>query len=253
MKTLENKVALVTGAGRGIGKAIALALAAEGAAVAVNFKDSAVPAKAVAEQIAAEGGTAETFQADVSNFEEASAMVDQVLARFGHIDILVNNAGISRDSLLVNMTEDHVWDVMRANFGSTFNLTRLVAPHLMQQRQGRIINITSPAADRATVEGQSNYSASKAAAAAFTRCSALELARFGVTVNAVAPGFTPTDLVGGLLERYRARLIKRIPVRDFERTEDVAAAVLYLASDAARYVVGEVLNVDGGVGMSMGV
>ena len=253
MKRLENKVALVTGAGRGIGKAIAIALADEGAHVAINYNTSAGPANELAAEIEANGGSASAFQADVSNYSDASILVDQVNARFGRIDILVNNAGISRDSLLVNMTEKECWEVMHANFGSVFNLTQLVATNMMRERRGRIINITSPAADRAPVEGQSNYSASKAATEAFTRCSALELARFGVTVNAVAPGFVPTDLVGGLLQRYRDRIIKRIPVREFEKPEDVGAAVAFLASDQAGYITGEVLHVDGGVGMSMGL
>jgi 3-oxoacyl-[acyl-carrier protein] reductase len=253
VKRLEDKVALVTGAGRGIGKAIALALADEGAQLAVNYNTSATAADAAIAAITAKNGTAESFQADVSNYADASIMVDRVYDRFGRIDILVNNAGISRDSLLVNMTEKECWEVMHANFGSVFNLTQLVAANMMRERRGRIINITSPAANRAPVEGQSNYSASKAAAEAFTRCSALELARFGVTVNAVAPGFVPTDLVGGLLQRYRQRILKRIPMREFERPEDVGAAVAYLASDAAGYITGEVLNVDGGVGMSMGL
>lgn len=253
MKRLENKIALVTGAGRGIGRAIAVALSDEGAQVAVNYNTSAESATVLAAEIESKGGTAVLFQADVSNYDDASILVDQVYARFGRIDILVNNAGISRDNLMVNMTDKECWEVMHANFGSVFNLTRLVAPSMMRERQGRIINITSPTAERAPVEGQSNYAASKAATEAFTRCSALELARFGVTVNAVAPGFVPTDLVGGLLQRYRARIIKRIPVREFERPEDVGAAVAYLATEQARYITGEVLHVDGGVNMSMGL
>ncbi len=253
MKKFQNKVALVTGAGRGIGRAIALSLAAQGALVAVNYCHSARNAEEVAAEIIAADGAALALQADVSRYAEAERLVNTVIEKFGRLDILVNNAGISRDMLLASMAEEDCWDVMRTNYGGVFNLTRLAMTTMMEERQGRIINISSAVAERAPIQGQSNYAASKAAIEAFTRCAALELARFNVTVNAVAPGAVYTEMVGPLLEKHRDRILKRIPARKFEKPEDVAEAVVFLASEEAGYITGEVLHVDGGLNMSMGL
>ncbi len=246
-------MAIVTGAGRGIGRAIAKALAEEGALVAVNYAHSAQAAEELVQEIQAADGVAKAYQTDVSHYAAVEELVATVIKDFGRLDIVVSNAGISRDTLLANMTYDECWDVMRTNFGGVFNLTRVAMTYMMQERRGRIINISSPVAERAPVEGQANYAASKAAIEGFMRCAALELARFGITVNSVAPGFVPTELVGGLLDKHKDRIIRRIPMRKFEKPEEVAQAVLFLASDEASYITGEVIHVDGGVNMSMGL
>jgi 3-oxoacyl-[acyl-carrier protein] reductase len=253
VKKYEGRVAIVTGAGRGIGRAIAMALAAEGAAVVVNYLHSATAAEQVVADIVAQDGIALAVQADVSRPEDANRLVETTLEKFKRLDIVVNNAGISRDRLLAQMSFEDCWDVMTTNFGSVFNMTRAAMSQMMTERQGRIINISSTVVERAPVEGQSNYTASKAAIEAFMRCAALELSRFGVTVNAVSPGFVHTELVDGVVEKHGQRLLKRIPLRSFGTPAEVAAAVVFLASDEARYITGEVIHVDGGMNMSVGI
>lgn len=247
-----GRAALVTGASRGIGRTIALALAGEGAAVAVNYYRSREPAEAVAAEIVADGGRAIVLGADVAEPAQAEGLVKETLDRLGRLDILVNNAGISRDALIAEMTPEACWAVMRTNFGGVFNCTKASIEPMMRERRGVIVNIASIMADRGW-PGQANYAASKGAIVAYSRTAALELARFGIRVNVVAPGLVPTDLVAGLVERRREALAKGMPLRRLATPEDVARAVAFLASDDAAYITGVVLRVDGGVTARLGI
>ena len=250
---LKGRIALVTGASRGIGRAIAVALAAEGAAVAINYRAGEAQAYATAGEIDARGGTALPIQGDVSDYGAASAVVEQTIERLGGLHILVNNAGIARDKLIYNMEPGDWLDVMQVNFGGVFNCTKAAMSHFMGQREGVIVNVSSVMGERGWI-GESNYAASKGAINAFTRCSAVELARFGIRVNAVLPGFAPTDLVGGLTEKDGGKGIKKqIPLRSFARVEEVAQVVTFLAGPDASYMTGSLLTVDGGAGAILGV
>lgn len=252
MKLIE-RTALVTGGSRGIGRAICLALAAEGAAVAVNYRSGESAAREVVKEIEAAGGRAVAVPGDVSQFEDAERMVEATVAELGGLHILVNNAGIARDALIFNMTPEDWLAVMKVNFGGVFNCTKAAMPHFMGQRDGVVVNVSSMMGERGWT-GESNYAASKGAINAFTRCAALELARFGVRVNAVLPGFAPTDLVSELLEKDGGKGIKKqIPMRAFAEVEDVAQAVLFLASPGSGYITGSLLPVDGGVGSQLGL
>ena len=212
---LEGRIALVTGASRGIGRAIAEVLAAEGAAVAVNYRSSKAGADEVVEAIASAGGRAVAVPGDVASYDEAQAMVQQAVDELGGLHILVNNAGVSKDALIFNMEPEDWLDVMRVNFGGVFNCTKAVLGHFMSERDGVIVNISSVMGERGWI-GESNYAASKGAINAFTRCSAVELARFGVRVNAVLPGFAPTELVGGLVEKDGGKgILRQIPLKAF--------------------------------------
>jgi 3-oxoacyl-[acyl-carrier protein] reductase len=246
VKRLDGRVALVTGASRGIGRAIALALAREGAAVALNYRSGEAEARATADEIHARGGRAVLARADVADAEQAERLVARAIEAFGDLHILVNNAGIARDALIFDMTPQHWLDVMRVNFGGVFNCTRAVMPHFMMQRSGVIVNISSVMGERGWI-GEANYAASKGAVNAFTRCCALELARFGIRVNAVLAGFVPTRLVAGLVENQGGRGIKKqIPLGEFGSAENVADAVVYLASTESSYVTGSLMQLDGG-------
>jgi 3-oxoacyl-[acyl-carrier protein] reductase len=250
---LAGRAALVTGGSRGIGRAIALALAAEGAAVAVNYRSGRAEAEDVVAEIEAAGGRAIAVAADVAEPAEAEAMVERAIAELGGLHILVNNAGIARDGLLYTMQPEDWLAVMRVNFGGTFNCTKAVMGHFMGQRSGAIVNVSSVMGERGWT-GESNYAASKAAINAFTRCAAIELARFGVRVNAVLPGFAPTELVGGLLAKDGGKGVKRqIPMRTFARVEEVARVTAFLASDEAAYMTGSLMTVDGGAAAVLGV
>jgi 3-oxoacyl-[acyl-carrier protein] reductase len=250
---LAGRVALVTGGSRGIGRAIALALASEGAAVAVNYRSGRAEAEAVVAEIAAAGGRAVALAADVSDPDAARGLVGRTIEELGGLHVLVNNAGIARDGLLFTMKPEDWLDVMRVNFGGTFNCTQAAMAHLMGQRSGAIVNVSSVMGERGWT-GESNYAASKAAINAFTRCAAIELARFGVRVNAVLPGFAPTELVNGLLERDGGKGVKRqIPMRSFARVEEVARVAVFLASDDAAYMTGSLMTVDGGAAAVLGV
>jgi 3-oxoacyl-[acyl-carrier protein] reductase len=250
---LEGKVALVTGAGRGIGRAIAAALAAEGAAVAVNYRSSRAGAEEAVAEIVAGGGRAIALEADVSDPAQAAGLVRETIAALGGLHILVNNAGITKDALIANMAPGDWLEVMRVNFGSVFNCTQAAIEHFMGEREGAIVNISSVMGERGWI-GESNYSASKAAINAFTRCSGVELARFGIRVNAVLPGFVPTEMVKGLLRKDGGRgVLQQIPMRSFAAPEDVAGAVVFLAGPDSRYMTGSLLTVDGGSGSILGV
>ena len=240
-------MALVTGASRGIGRAIAEQMASEGAAVAVNYRSGEAQANEVVESIAGKGGRAVAIGGDVSDAAQAEAVVNAALEQLGGLHILVNNAGIARDALIYNMDVNEWLEVMKVNFGGTFNCTKSAMRPFMSQRDGAIVNISSVMGERGWTGG-AVYAASKGAINAFTRSSAVELARFGIRVNAVLPGFVPTDIVSGLTDKDGGKGISRhIPLKTFATVEDVAHTVVFLASQDARYITGALLTVDGGI------
>jgi 3-oxoacyl-[acyl-carrier protein] reductase len=250
---LNGQVALVTGGSRGIGRAIALALAAEGASVGVNYRSGRAEAEEVVQQVEAAGGKAAAIEGDVSDWVQAQAVVKQTIDSLGGLDILVNNAGIARNALIFNMEPSDWLDVMRVNFGGVFNCTKAAMGHFMARGSGAIVNVSSVMGERGWV-GESNYAASKGAVNAFTRCCAMELARFGVRVNAVLPGFAPTGLVSELMEKDGGKGIKRqIPMRSFATVDQVAQAVVFLAGPGASYMTGSLVPVDGGASTVLGV
>jgi len=247
MSQLTNQIAVVTGAGRGIGRAIALKFAAEGADVVVVSRTVENSGK-VANEIAALGRKAWAFAVDVVDSTAVSAAAEKILADCGKVDILVNNAGVTRDGLLMRMS-DADWDtVLNTNLKGAFFFTKAFSRAFAKQRSGRIINISSVIGLIGNA-GQCNYAASKAGLIGFTQSVAKELAGRGITVNAIAPGFIQTDMTSELKEDLKAALLKQIPLGSFGEAEDIAGAALYLASPAARYVTGQVLTVDGGMVM----
>lgn len=244
----EGKVALVTGASRGIGRAIALALAAEGADVAVNYAGSEAAAKEVAAEIEAMGRKAFVIQADIASTEASTAMVDAVIKEFGRIDVLVNNAGITRDGLLMRMKEED-WDaVITTNLKGVFNCTKAAIKYMMKQKSGNIVNISSIVGVMGNA-GQANYCAAKAGVIGFTKATAKEVAARGIRVNAIAPGFIKTDMTSVLSEKVVEAMLAGIPLNRLGETEDIAKAVLFLASSDANYITGQTLHVDGGMVM----
>ncbi len=250
---LCGRVALVTGGSRGIGRATALHLARAGATVAVNYRRERQAARDVVAEIEAGGGKAVAIGADVTDYAQAQGLVAQAIADLGGLHILVNNAGIARDALIFNMEPGDWLDVMKVNFGGVFNCTKAALPHFAGQRDGVIVNMSSMMGERGWT-GESNYAASKGAINAFTRCCAIEVARFGIRVNAVLPGFAPTDLVAGLLAKDGGKTIKRqIPLRGFAAVDDAAEAAVFLASPRSGYITGSLLPVDGGVGGQLGL
>jgi 3-oxoacyl-[acyl-carrier protein] reductase len=245
---MENKVAIVTGGSRGIGKAIALELAARGAQVVVNFRGNAEAAAEVVDSIRKNKGQAEAFQADVTEAEAAAELIKFAISTFGDLHILVNNAGTTRDGLLMTMKEDD-WDfVINTNLKSTYNCSRPAIRHMLRKRYGRIINVTSVAGQMGN-PGQTNYSASKAGQIGFTKALAREVASRSVTVNAIAPGYIDTDLTNVLPEDTKETLLKMIPLGRMGQAEEIAHAAAYLASDEAGYITGHTLTIDGGIGM----
>lgn len=245
---LEGKIAVVTGASRGIGKAIALRLAGEHALVVINYNGSKERAEAVKEEIEQAGGKAEILQCNVADFSECETFIKEVIARFGRIDILVNNAGITRDSLLMRMSEEDYDAVLNTNLKGTFNCIRFVSRQMMKQRSGRIINMASVSGVLGNA-GQANYSASKAGVIGLTKSAARELASRGITVNAIAPGFINTEMTEVLSDKVKEGAAAQIPLGMFGEPEDIAAVAAFLASEDARYITGQVLNVDGGMAM----
>ncbi|MDP2232129.1 MAG: 3-oxoacyl-[acyl-carrier-protein] reductase, partial [Actinomycetota bacterium] len=243
-KRLEGKTALVTGASRGIGAAVAMRLAAEGAAVAVNYSGSKSAADAVVAAIVALGGTAVALQADVSDPAACTALVESTIAKLGGLDIVVNNAGIARDGLVMRMSDDDWSAVIDTNLSSVFSITRAAARPLMKQRSGSIINITSVIGLVGNA-GQANYAAAKAGVIGLTKSVARELAPRNVRVNAIAPGFIGTDMTADLSDAIKETAKAQIAMREFGEPDDVAAAVAFFASDDARYVTGQTLAVDG--------
>ena len=245
---LEGKIAIVTGASRGIGRAIAETLAAEGATVIVNYQANAAAAEAVVSAITEKGGRALAVAADVSDTAAAEGLIKAAIDAFGHIDIVVNNAGTTRDTLLLSMKEEQ-WDVVLAtNLKSVFNVCKAAARPMLRRKQGgRIINISS-VSGIVGQPGQTNYAASKAGIIGFSKSLAKELGSRGITVNVVAPGFVLTDLTAGLSDELVQQTLGYIPLGRWGQAQEIAHAVAFLASDRASYITGVVLQVDGGIG-----
>ena len=244
----DQKVAIVTGASRGIGRAIAIEFGSMGAKVVVNYNHSADAADEVVKEISKGDGEAVAIQADVSDFDQAKDLIQKGIEHFGGLHILVNNAGITRDGLIMTMSEDD-WDAVTAtNLKSTFNCSKAAIRHMMRKRFGRIINISSISGEMGNA-GQTNYSASKAGQLGFTKALAREVASRNITVNAVAPGFIATDIWDTVPEDIQTGLMDVIPLGRIGTAEEVAKAVAFLASEQAGYITGHVLNVDGGMAM----
>lgn len=245
---LEHKIALVTGGSRGIGRAIALALASAGADVMISYRSASQEAQKVVDEITKMGRQTMSFQTDVAQFNPSREMVEAIVQKFQRLDILVNNAGITKDTLLMRMTEED-WDtVIDTNLKSIFNVTKAAIRPMMSQRSGKIINITSIAGIIGNA-GQANYASSKAGIIGFTKTMAKELGSRNIQVNAVAPGFIETDMTAKLTEEQRKQLAEHIPLKRTGKPEEIAGVVKFLASPEADYITGQVLCVDGGMVM----
>lgn len=248
MSRLSGKRALVTGASRGIGRAVALRLAAEGASVALNYRAGREEAEAVAAEIAAAGGSAAVLQGDVSVAEEAEALVGAAEAALGGLDILVNNAGATRDNLLMRLSEED-WDAaLNTNLKGAFLCAKAAIRPMLRQRFGRIVNMSSVVALTGN-PGQANYAAAKAGLIGFTRTVAREVASRGVTVNALAPGFIETQMIESIPDDLRARILERIPLGRFGAPDDVAGCVAFLCGDDGAYITGQTISIDGGLAL----
>ena len=246
--SLKDRVAIVTGGSRGIGRAIALEFAGRGALVVVNYHKSPDAANEVVKQIVDAGGKAAAFQADVSNFKQAEELVKFAIETFGDLHILVNNAGITKDTLIMMMSEAD-WDtVINTNLKSTFNCSKAAVKHMMRKRYGRIINIASVAGQMGNA-GQANYSASKGGQIAFTKSLGRELATRNITANAIAPGFVDTEILDAMSQETLESALKMVPLGRKGKPEEIAYAAAFLASDQAAYITGQVLGVDGGMAM----
>jgi 3-oxoacyl-[acyl-carrier protein] reductase len=245
---LEGRVALVTGSSRGIGEAIALRLAQEGAKVAVNYHTGEEAAARVVEAIAASGGDAVSIGADVSREDQVNTLVKRVLEHWQKLDILVNNAGITRDRLLLRMSSQDWDEVLNVNLRGAYMCTRAALPHMVRRRHGRIVNVSSVVGLSGN-PGQANYAASKAGLIGLTKAVAREVASRNITVNAVAPGYIVTDMVQNLPEEVQKSVLEHIPLARFGAPEDVAAAVAFLCSEGAGYITGQVIGIDGGLAM----
>ena len=243
---LKNKIALITGAGRGNGRAIAIALAKEGAEVVINYNGSEERAKEVKQTIEENGGKASIYKCNVSDFVACEAMIKDIVKEYGHLDILVNNAGITKDGLIMKMKEEDFDSVLNVNLKGTFNTIRHSARQMLKQRSGKIINISSVSGILGNV-GQANYAASKAGVIGLTKTMARELGSRGITVNAIAPGFVDTEMTEVLSEEIRENACKQIILGRFGKPEDIANTAVFLASDKADYITGQVISVDGGM------
>ena len=246
MKLLEDKVVLITGASRGIGKSIAEECVKQGAKVAFTFLSSAEKAKALEEELAVNGGVAKGFKSDASKFDDAQKLVDDVVSEFGQIDVLVNNAGITRDTLLMRMTEDQWDEVMNTNLKSAFNLTKAVQRPMLKARKGSIINMSSVVGVSGNA-GQSNYAASKAGLIGFTKSIAQELGSRNIRCNAIAPGFIETEMTAALDQNVVDEWRKSIPLKRGGNPKDVADLTVFLGSDMSTYITGQTVNICGGM------
>lgn len=245
-RELTGKVALVTGASRGIGRAIACALAKEGAFVLVNYNGSKERALEVVEEIKNNGGDAEAVGCDVSDFVACGTMIEEMITKYSHVDILVNNAGVTRDNLIMRMSEEDYDKVLDINLKGAFNTIRHLSRQFLKQRAGKVINIASVSGVLGN-PGQANYSASKAGLIGLTKAVARELAVRGICVNAVAPGFIDTEMTQAMSEKTREAAVTTIPMQKMGTTEDIANAVVFLAGNKSNYITGQVLCVDGGM------
>lgn len=245
---LTDKIAVVTGASRGIGREIAVTLAAKGAVVIVNYNGSAARAEAVVKEIEEAGGRAEAVQCNVSEYDKAAELMSYVVKKYGRVDILVNNAGITRDNLLMKMSEEDFDAVIATNLKGAFNCIKHISRQMLKQKSGRIINISSVSGVMGNA-GQANYCASKAGIIGITKSVARELASRGITSNAVAPGFIDTEMTEVLSDSVKAAATEQIPMKHFGSTKDIANTVAFLASDEAGYITGQVICVDGGMAM----
>lgn len=244
----ENKVALITGATRGIGKEIALELAANGFDIAVNYRNEQAGMEELKKEIEKNNVRCEFVKADVANFEDCESMVKETIEKFGKIDVLVNNAGITKDGLIMRMKKEDFESVIDVNLTGTFNVTRNVIPHMLKQRSGRIINVSSVVGVAGNA-GQTNYSASKAGIIGFTKSLAKEVASRNILVNAIAPGFIDTDMTSVLSDAVKEGINAQIPLKRMGTPREVAKVVKFLSSEDSSYVTGQVINIDGGMVM----
>ena len=247
LRSLQDIVAVVTGAGRGIGRAIAEELAAGGAKVVVNYRRSREQAQGLVERLVHTGTNAVAVRADVADADQAATLIDKTVTSFGRIDVLVNNAGITVDRTLKNLTIEDWEQVVQVNLNSCFYTVKAALPHFMQQRSGKIINISSFVGQAGNF-GQTNYAAAKAGMIGFTKTAALELARYNVTVNAICPGFVETEMVGEVPEQVKETILKRIPLGRLGRPAEIARCVRFLAEDGD-YITGQTININGGIYM----
>lgn len=245
---MNGKVALVTGASRGIGRAIALELAKNGVNIIINYSGQKEAAETVLEEVKALGVEAYTYKANVGSYEECAKMIEFTIEKFSKIDILVNNAGITRDMLLMRMSEEQFDEVININLKGAFNCMQLVSKHMIKAKTGRIINMSS-VSGRLGNAGQVNYAASKAGIDGMTKAAARELASRGITVNAIAPGFVKTDMTDVLSDKVKENIIESIPMKTFGLPEDIAKTVVFLAGEGGRYITGQTISVDGGMYM----
>ena len=244
-KRLDGQTAIVTGAGRGIGQAIARELAATGANIVINYSTSADASNELANEIREMGPQALVVHADVTDYDQVTEMVKRTIDTFGQIDILVNNAGITRDKTLKNMSKQHWDDVIHVNLSGLFNCTQQVLPFMLQRKSGRIVNISSFVALAGNI-GQSNYATTKAGIIGFTKSVALEVSRHGITVNAVCPGFTETDMLMEVPEKIRERILEKIPMGRFGQPEEIASCVRYIVTEGD-YMTAQAISINGGV------
>lgn len=243
---LKGKCAIVTGGGRGIGKAIALKLAEQGANIVINYRNSEKEAEELVNAIDEMGGSALAIKADVSKFDEAEKLIKGAQEKFGAVDILVNNAGITKDNLMLRMKEEDFDNVIAVNLKGCFNCIKHVSSVMLKQKSGRIINISSVIGLVGNA-GQANYAASKAGILGLTKSVAKELGSRGITVNAIAPGYIETDMTDGLPQKVKDTIMESVPLKRIGKTSDVADLAAFLASDSASYITGQVINVDGGM------